>query len=332
MQSEFQMQAPPWVCPKHGYALKNHNQVFECPEGCSFRLVNSIPRFVPVDNYASSFGLQWNQYRTTQLDSHTGLTISRDRLARLLGGTLDIVKDKKVLEAGCGAGRFTEILLEAGAHLHAIDLSTAVEANYKNCGSFPNYFVCQASILELPFAPEQFDIVICIGVIQHTPNPEETMAALCRQVKPGGMLIIDHYTYGYAATESRRLLRAVLLKMPSNIALGVCKTLTACLWPLHSYLWHSRTLPVIRRLRHHFLRLSPLVDYHDAYPQLGPERLKIWATLDTHDTLTDYYKHLRSTDEIRDTLSSLGMDRIETAYAGNGVEARAYKPASPVTT
>ena len=158
------------------------------------------------------------------------------------------------------------------------------------------------------------------------------MAALCRQVKPGGMLIIDHYTYGYAATFSRRLLRTVLLKMPSNIALGACKAITACLWPLHSCLWHSKTLPVIRRLRQHFLRLSPIVDYHDAYPQLGPARLKIWATLDTHDTLTDYYKHLRSTDEIRDTLSSLGMDRIETAYAGNGVEARAYKPASPVTT
>jgi hypothetical protein len=158
------------------------------------------------------------------------------------------------------------------------------------------------------------------------------MTALCRQVKPGGMLVIDHYTYGYAATLSRRLLRTVLLNVPSNIALGACKTLTACLWPLHRCLWHSRTLPMIRRLRHHFLRLSPIVDYHDAYPQLGPERLKIWATLDTHDTLTDYYKHLRSTDEIRDTLSSLGMDRIETTYAGNGVEARAYKPASPVTT
>ena len=88
---------------------------------------------------------------------------------------------------------------------------------------------------------------------------------------------------------------------------------------------------MIRRLRHHFLRFSPIVDYHDAYPQLGPERLRIWATLDTHDTLTDYYKHLRSADEIRDTLSSLGMELIETAYAGNGVEARAHKPVQSVT-
>ena len=316
-----------WLCPNHGTTLIPQSERFECLDGCIFPLIYSIPRFVPQDNYASSFGLQWNEYRTTQLDSHTGLTISRDRLTRLLGGSLDVVNGKKILEAGCGAGRFSEILLEAGAHLHAVDLSTAVEANYANCRHFPHYSVCQASILELPFAPEQFDIVICIGVIQHTPNPEETMTALCRQVKPGGMLVIDHYTYGYAATLSRRLLRSVLLKMPGNIALSSCRTLTTCLWPLHRGFWHTRTLPLIGRLRHRFLRLSPLVDYHDAYPQLGPERLKIWATLDTHDTLTDYYKHLRSTDEIRETLSSLGMDTIETAYAGNGVEARAFKPA-----
>jgi hypothetical protein len=80
------------------------------------------------------------------------------------------------------------------------------------------------------------------------------------------------------------------------------------------------------RLRHFFLRFSPLVDYHDAYPRLGLHLLKMWATLDTHDTLTDHYKHLRSADEIRDHLQQCGMINIEAYYAGNGVEARARKP------
>jgi protein-L-isoaspartate O-methyltransferase len=119
-------------CPMHKVVLKLNaieNSYFS-PCGCTFPIIGHIPRFAFSEDYASSFGLQWNQYRTTQLDSHTGLTISRDRLTRLLGGALDMVKDKKVLEAGCGAGRFSEILLEAGAYLYAIDLSTAVEANY----------------------------------------------------------------------------------------------------------------------------------------------------------------------------------------------------------
>lgn len=325
MQSESKVEFPQWMCPKHGRVLRNHNQVLECPEGCSFHLINSIPRFVPVENYASPFGLQWNQYRTTQLDSHTGLTISQDRLSRLLGGSLDVVKGKRVLEAGCGAGRFSEILLEAGAHLNAVDLSTAVEANYKNCSSFPDYSVCQASLLELPFAPEQFDVVICIGVIQHTPNPEQTMDSLCKQVKPGGLLVIDHYTYGYAATLSRRILRSLLLKLPSKIALPFCSVLTAMLWPFHRLFWLGRQLPGVGRIRQLFIWLSPLVDYHDAYPQLGPRLPKVWATLDMHDTLTDYYKHLRSAGEIRDYLAQCGMENIEAYYAGNGVEARARK-------
>jgi SAM-dependent methyltransferase len=243
-----------------------------------------------------------------------------------LGGSLDIVKDKTVLEAGCGAGRFSRILLEAGAHLKAVDLSTAVEANYANCRHFPHYSVCQASILKLPFAPEQFDIVICIGVIQHTPNPEQTMNALCQQIKAGGLLIIDHYTYNYPATTSRRLLRSLLLRLPVRMGIPFCKALTFLLWPLHRLFWRSRNLSFLGRLRHFFLRLSPLVDYHDAYPELGPKLLRDWAILDTHDTLTDVYKHLRSKEEIEDHLLRCGMVSVEVVYAGNGVEARARKP------
>ena len=330
MQGELNNQTIAFNCPKHGHPLTYKNETLECREGCLFEAVNDIPRFVPRANYASSFGLQWNEYRATQLDSHTGLTISRDRLTRLLGGSLDVVKGKNVLEAGCGAGRFSEILLEAGARLQAVDLSTAVEANFANCRHFPHYSVCQASILELPFAPAQFDIVACIGVIQHTPNPEETIAALCRQVKPGGMLAIDHYTYGYDPTWSRAAIRSVMLKFPKKLSLWVCKVMANLLWPIHSLLWTARKFPPMTIVRSIFLKLSPLVDYHDAYPQLGPERLKIWAALDTHDTLTDYYKHLRSADEIRVCLQECGMERIDAYYAGNGVEARAYKPVEAV--
>jgi hypothetical protein len=48
--------------------------------------------------------------------------------------------------------------------------------------------------------------------------------------------------------------------------------------------------------------------------------------LDTHDTLTDYYKHLRSAEEIVACLSSCGLVGLDVYYAGNGVEARARMP------
>src|SRR5215470_13633321 len=135
-------------CPTHNQPL---TEDFKCPAGCTFPIINNIPRFVNSENYADAFGRQWNKFRKTQLDSHTGATISRDRLERCLGGSLDVIKGKSVLEVGCGAGRFTEVMLKAGARVFACDLSSAVEANYANCHELSDdYFVCQADALELP--------------------------------------------------------------------------------------------------------------------------------------------------------------------------------------
>ena len=294
--------------------------------GEHYPVINRIPRFVPLENYASSFGLQWNAYRRTQLDSYTGLPISKSRLTRLAGGSLDIFKEKTVLEAGCGAGRFTEIMLQEGANVFAVDISTAVEANYLNCNAYPNYFVCQADILELPLLPEQFDVVVCVGVIQHTPDPERSIRVLCSHVKPGGLLILDHYTYGYSTTPIRRFLRSFLQNRTKEYTMNFIQTLCRVLWPSHKILYRTKDNRVMRKIRPLLLYWSPVVDYQDAYPELDDNLLFEWATLDTHDTLTDCYKHLRSAEQIHEHLEASGMVEIVTLYAGNGVEARARKP------
>lgn len=315
-------------CHPHKKTLKKNDEgtKFLCGSGCEFPILKDIPRFVPLENYASSFGLQWNEYRKTQLDSFTGVPVSRTRLERMMGGNLAAIKGKTVLEAGCGAGRFTEVMLDAGARVCAVDLSTAVEANYDNCKKYENYFVCQANILEMPLKASQFDIVVCVGVIQHTPDPEQTITVLCSYVKPGGMLVIDHYTHGYGSTLPRKILRFFLKKSPKQFSLRFCQNLTSFLWPLHVQFQKYKKFTVVKAMRRVFLWLSPVVDHQDGYPEIGTESLKVWAALDTHDTLTDYYKHLRSADEIRSCLAANGMADIVTEYAGNGVEARAVKP------
>lgn len=300
-----------------------------CPRGCEVPVLGGVPRFVASDDYAAAFGWQWTHFQRSQLDSHTGTTISRDRLTRCVGGSLAIVRGKSVLEAGCGAGRFTELLLEAGARVFATDLSSAVDANYANCGTAADYFVCQADIRSLPVAPHSFDVVICLGVVQHTPQPEETIAALASYVKPGGLLAIDHYSRDYPVTASRRVLRELLLRLPPDRARRVALGATRVLLPVHRALWQRRR--GFGRLRRYLGRVSPVVDYYEAYPELGTELLSEWAVLDTHDTLTDRYKHLRGPDEIRQTLEGLGLRDVEVSLGGNGVEARARAAASPRT-
>jgi SAM-dependent methyltransferase len=321
----------PLECQQHGLPLRPDRAAgrYGCDSGCCYPITGGVARFVSEDGYASAFGWQWNAFPNVQLDSYTGLSISRERLTRLFGGSLDALKGKVVLEPGCGAGRFTELMLAAGAKVFACDLSEAVEANHQNCRGYRDYFVCQADLLRLPVAPAQFEVVVCIGVVQHTPDPEQTMTVLCSHVKPGGMLVIDHYTHGYPATLSRRVLRSMLLHTSPRFSLRACRLLVALLWPAHRFLWRWRGVRGFTGLRRLFLKLSPLVDYHESYPQLGPKLLRTWALLDTHDTVTDVYKHLRSAQEIKTCLQACGMVDIEVAYAGNGIEARARKPQTP---
>jgi hypothetical protein len=66
-------------------------------------------------------------------------------------------------------------------------------------------------------------------------------------------------------------------------------------------------------------RFVPLDNYASSFG------LHQWAILDTQDTLTNHFKHLKSAEEIQDILHSCGMVDIQTIYAGNGVEARAIK-------
>src|SRR6266545_147335 len=324
-------------CPDHRQLLNpddakmrvEASSVLNCSSGCRVPVVNGIPRFVDPDNYASAFGFQWNAFKKTQLDSYTGTTISQDRLARCLGRSLDVLRGKTVLEVGCGAGRFTELMLAAGARVLACDLSSAVEANYENCHAIggQNYFVCQADLRRLPFAPGSFHFVVCLGVIQHTPDPEETIATLAHFVGPGGTLVIDHYSHGYPRNFLQRNLRQLFIRLPASVAKPLALALARLLLQLHRLTWKNPR--GLWRLRTPLVKYSPLIDYHDTYPQLGEGLLSEWSVLDTHDSLTDYYKHLRTSEEIEACLRSCGLVELEVSYGGNGIEARGRIPASP---
>ncbi|MFH0983531.1 MAG: class I SAM-dependent methyltransferase, partial [Planctomycetota bacterium] len=137
--------------------------------GNVFPVVNGIPRFVESSNYADSFGLQWNQFCRTQIDKFNGTHITRDRFLESTNWRLDEFKCRRVLDVGSGAGRFTQIALDAGADVFSVDYSNAVEANLRNNGPHPRLHLYQASVYALPFQEEFFDKIFCFGVLQHTP-------------------------------------------------------------------------------------------------------------------------------------------------------------------
>ena len=118
-----------FVSPQSRKKLTAQQSELISETGEKFQVVNGIPRFVPQDNYASAFGLQWKNFAKTQLDSFNGTKISQERLERCLGFPIEQLKGKNLLEVGSGAGRFTELFVKGGANVHTIDLSVAVEVN-----------------------------------------------------------------------------------------------------------------------------------------------------------------------------------------------------------
>ena len=72
----------------------------------NYHIVRGVPRFVPSDGYASSFGLQWNHYAQVQLDSRNGTNYSRERFYAINEWRPPTLRDQLVLDVGCGAGRF----------------------------------------------------------------------------------------------------------------------------------------------------------------------------------------------------------------------------------
>jgi SAM-dependent methyltransferase len=202
--------------------------------------------------------------------------------------------------------------------LTSIDLSSAVHANVANCPQSDRHRVVRCDINALPFAAGTFDLVICLGVIQHTPDPESTIARLFRQVRPGGWLVIDHYSPSlkYYTKFGALALRPMIKRLPRPTSLKVTAALVKVFLPFH------------RAARHHWLaqaavsRVSPVLTYYRAHPELNDEHQYEWALLDTHDSLTDYYKRFRTVGQIEETLRRLGAVDIDVSKGGNGVEAR----------
>jgi SAM-dependent methyltransferase len=327
-----------WTCPEHGTPLSiiSNDPIpdgvpwpdgeFRCSSGCSFPIRGGIPRFVSSGAYSEAFGWQWRKYRRTQLDSYTGLSVSRNRLEHCLGMPVEGLKGKVVLECGSGAGRFTELLLGNCDYLVSTDLSDAVDANLENLKDRgPKYTLLQSDLNKSPLPREAFDVLICMGVLPFTPSPEASIRKLISHLKPGGLLVIDHYKRetGLRALEPYLTLgyplRAVLKRLNRETGLKATKALTAICDPIRKRTCHYKWL---HRIVGRFL---PSVCYYNQYPELPSSIAYEWNELDTHNVLTAYHKHLRRPDELSNYVRSLGMEIVSCCEAGNGIEIRAIR-------
>jgi SAM-dependent methyltransferase len=141
------------------------------------------------------FGYSWDRFNA--------LTPQQERQFQLWTPQFSPAQDwkgKRILDAGCGAGRNSYWPLTYGAaSCMSVDLDErSLEAARKNLAGFPKAEVRRCSIYELDYENE-FDIAFSIGVIHHLDNPAAAMLKLAKAVKPGGRVLI--WVYGYENLE-----------------------------------------------------------------------------------------------------------------------------------
>jgi len=284
-----------------------------------YPIKGGIPRFVPAENYADNFGFQWNRFSTTQLDSCTGTTITRDRFLETTGWSPEMLEGKLVLDVGCGAGRFAEVALDCGAELVAIDYSSAVDACRKNLGHNPRLNVVQASIYELPFRQEAFDCVYCIGVLQHTPDVKSSLMCLPQYVKPGGEMAIDLYWKNRTRYMSPlSWIRPITKGISKERLFPICELMVKALFPL------SLMIGRIPRIGRWARNIVPVYNHEGIFP-LNPEQLKEWSLLNTFDRLSATYEYPQTMETLERWMLETKLDRIHVSVRPPLV-ARGRKP------
>jgi SAM-dependent methyltransferase/uncharacterized protein YbaR (Trm112 family) len=196
------------------------HQYLEC-RNCreQFPIINDVPRLLlsplreallgnethgddedPQVKTARSFGFEWTRFPEMYAEWEKTFR------GYMQPHPPEFFRGKKVLDAGCGTGRFAYYAAKYGAEVWAIDLGQAVMVARKNTEGIGDVTVVQADLYRPPFAPESFDFIYSIGVLHHLPDPEAAFQNLLRYLKPDG----DIQIYLYWSPEGQPVKRTLL--------------------------------------------------------------------------------------------------------------------------
>ncbi|WP_299178215.1 bifunctional 2-polyprenyl-6-hydroxyphenol methylase/3-demethylubiquinol 3-O-methyltransferase UbiG [uncultured Neptuniibacter sp.] len=132
-----------------------------------------------------------------------------DRIAKLA--------EKNVLDVGCGGGILSESMAQRGANVTGIDMGAAPlkVAKLHGLESGVNVTYKQITVEELALEqPESFDVVTCMEMLEHVPDPSSIVHACARLCKPGGQVFFSTLnrnpkSYLFAILAAEKLLKLV---------------------------------------------------------------------------------------------------------------------------
>lgn len=183
--------------------------------------MTTIPETQDQTRTKAAYGLQWNRYRIVRPDEDRATFRNRTGLVP------EDVAGQRVLDGGCGMGRYLRVAAEWGAGAVGLDLSQAVLAARDLTAGFPGVALVRGDLLRPPLADGSFDHIYSLGVLDHTPDPRAAFLALARLLRPGGRIVVWVYArekprlervIAFHRAVSRRLPLAVLVALSQLMA------------------------------------------------------------------------------------------------------------------
>lgn len=281
-----------------------------------FPLIESVPRFLPNALSSHSDFLDKYQNEISAFAKKTGAKLEIGTLSKLKKDTMrnfgsewetwgqfgwgdgqtkesarrmfdykvlfkeDEIKGKRVLDAGCGNGRYSKIALDYGAEVVGVDLSHAVDVTQKNLGGNEKMHIVQADLFKLPFKEKVFDFIFSNGVLMHTGDAKRAFLSIVPLLTDMGKITVHLYHKGnfiYEIVDGS--LRAITTRLPLSVMYQLSKIGA----------WMASLIPrsFLDRVINYFVRFEP-----------HPHYIFDWYTapIATHHTYKEVYGWLTETN------------------------------------
>lgn len=98
-------------------------------------------------------------------------------------------KNKKVLEVGCGTGRFANMIAKSGAHVLAIDFSESAIKLAKQNYQHPNLYFQKMNVSKIS---EKYDVIVSLGTLEHMDDPFKILKKFKNHLNSKGKIIITN--------------------------------------------------------------------------------------------------------------------------------------------
>jgi SAM-dependent methyltransferase len=246
----------------------------------------------PTKATAESFGLEWTTHG--RLDHLYASEADLWREFETFRIPPDLLRGKRVLDAGCRMGRWSYAAAKSGArHVVGLDLHDGVLAAKTLAQGVGHANFLEASICALPFREESFDSVVSIGVLDYTGDAYGAIRALLPTLRPGGWLFVQLYA-SRGGVKDRRMaaLLRITNRMPKRLLYHVCVTLVA-----------ARYIPLLKNLVqavNHFVQIV----------SCGKHRTFWRNVADTYDWHCGPYRTFHTEEELRRVLADMGLEEI----------------------